>query len=864
MNCARWLAAFWLLAAGLSAPAQPKRIYLANDDHTDYLWSADEATYQAAFLQMLDYYLDLADATATNPPELQSRWNCDGHFWVWTYEKHRSPARFNRLIERMRSGHISAPLNPLVIVFGGTPAEAVIRSAYYPGHLERRFGLRFPLAYEIEDQTLPYGLGALWAGCGAKYSWKGICNCATRVPGIGSRRPYEIYYWTGPDGSRLLMKWNSLAKNDAMGGYAEARSPAAVVDYVDGNSTFTSRYPYQVIGAFGKGWDDLKTLTGEFITVASNKTTAARKVIVSNETDFFEDFAATYTNLPNFNASFGNEWELLVASLAEVSARVKRSVEKLRAAEALAALVSLQEPGFLANRAPDRDLAFMDLGMYFEHDWTADGAISRPARAAWQKRLAGEIESYVETLHRDAARALGGMIRRHGTGTNLQFFAFNSLGWTRTDAADIPFSETNAVHVIDLASAQKAPSQVVLLEGRRFLRVLAKDVPPVGYKVFEVRSGEGTRFSPAATLSGTNILENQLYRITLSGGGAITSLVDQGRGHREFVRVIGGRAMNDLGTGSGTIALENAGPVSVTLLATASTPLAHRTRLTLLRDSPRVELRSEITQNFSAVQTWAFGFNLDSPQVRHEEVGAVLRARLLTDGGHYAPTHARYDWLTLNHFADISGGGRGVTLANADCYYFRLGNSSTSRLDTNTPQLTVLAGGQVDGPKLGIENQDGDGYFLQRFALRTHGEFDAPEAMRFAVEFQNPLVTGVLSTGTAYPAASFSLLSISNPGVLLWALKPAEEGITNGLIARMWNLSTNATRLSLRLSSPLVRAHRTTHIETDLESVPLNNGVLSVAIKGQQFQTYRLIPSMNPVAADVSPRLLPEGKVSAD
>lgn len=63
------------------AQSGPKRIYIAPDDHTDYLWSADEETHRQVFIEMLDYYLNLADATEKNPPEHQSRWNCDGSLW---------------------------------------------------------------------------------------------------------------------------------------------------------------------------------------------------------------------------------------------------------------------------------------------------------------------------------------------------------------------------------------------------------------------------------------------------------------------------------------------------------------------------------------------------------------------------------------------------------------------------------------------------------------------------------------------------------------------------------------------------------------------------------------------------------------
>ncbi len=115
------------------ASAAQKRIYIANDDHTDYMWTANEAEYRTAFLEMLDYYLNLADSTAGNASPYQSRWNCDGTFWVWEYERNRSAAQFQRLINRIRDGHISVPLNPLCVVLGGAPAEAVLRGMYYPG-----------------------------------------------------------------------------------------------------------------------------------------------------------------------------------------------------------------------------------------------------------------------------------------------------------------------------------------------------------------------------------------------------------------------------------------------------------------------------------------------------------------------------------------------------------------------------------------------------------------------------------------------------------------------------------------------------------------------------------------------------------
>jgi alpha-mannosidase len=89
-----------------------------------------------------------------------------------------------------------------------------------------------------------------------------------------------------------------------------------------------------------------------------------------------------------------------------------------------------------------------------------------------------------------------------------------------------------------------------------------------------------------------------------------------------------------VGTG-GTLAVENAGPVSATLTAVAADPVAHTTRVTLIRGLNRIDIRNEITQNFGNVLKWRCGFEITTPEVWHEEVGAIIRAKYTTEGGHY-------------------------------------------------------------------------------------------------------------------------------------------------------------------------------------------------------------------------------------
>lgn len=831
-----------------------KRIYIAVDDHTDYMWTADEKAYKQAFLEMLDYYIDLADRTIkTEPSQYQSRFSCDGNIWMWIYEKNRTEEQFQKLIDCIKSGHINVPLTVLILCYGAMPAEAVIRSMYYSGSIERRYNLRFPMAAPMEDQTMPYGVASLWAGAGAKYCWMGICNCATRVL-FRKKRFYDIYWWTGLDKSRMLIKWNTYNKSKygrSLGGYAEARYPSEAISYVDKDRDFKTNYPYNIIGIFGKGHDDLMTKTDEFIDVAKKETTKNRQVIVSNIIDFFRDFEATYgETLPSFSASFGNEWELYTASMAELTARVKRSVEKLRCAEALATLVSLQEPNFMTKRKDDCEKAFIDMGLYWNHAWTADGSnISDDSYRDWVRKIAGNAENYVNTLYDDALKSLGSMIRKDGKFT--RFYAFNPISWKRTDVAEFIYNGKTPIHVIDISTGLETPSQIVQINGECRLRLLVEDVPPMGYKVFEIRPGEGNSFKESAAVNG-DLIENEFYRIKVSEYGAITSLIDKKHNNRELVRLIGNRAVNDLGSGPGMIEVENSGPVFTTIKATSQSPLKHTTRITLFRHSKRIDISNEIKQNFSSIgdnaPTWSFSFDLMYPDVWHEEIGAIIRAKLLTEGGHYSPTHARYDWLTLNHFADISDrNGFGVTLSNEDCCFMKIGNSNVYNLDVRTPQINVLVGGQIDGPKMGIPSQGGDSYFLQRFALKTHEKFSKAESMRFALEHQNPIVCGKITGGSQYPGTQFSLVNISDSNVLLWALKPHQDGISNnGIVMRLWNMGENNSDFTVSIpNGKVISAKELTHIETPVKNLQVKEGCLTASTTSFQMKSYGIVLCKN-------------------
>ena len=822
------------------AAAVPGRYYIGNDDHTDYMWAGDEAAYRQAFLNMLDYYMAQAENTAGNPVDARGRFNCDGSIWVWEYEHQRTPAQFQRLVSHLRDGTITMPLNTLVQLYGAMPAEAVLRSFYYAGRLERRLGLRFPLVVPMEDQTLPGGVASLWAGSGALYSWKGICDCNTPVD--VTSRPRDIYRFTGPDGQSVLMKWNGYFGNQSLGGYAEARNPVAAVSLMQTDPTFLARWPWPVAAAFGYGWDDLQTTTDAFVQASLQLSDSSRRVIVSNEVDFFRDFETTNgASLGSYGASFGNDWDLLPAAMGEVTAAMKRGVEKLRTAEALATVASLHDAGFMDGRTTARDSAMMACGLYYDHSWGPGPAVSEAQRAAWQRRIQGALTGYVDQLAADGLARLGTLVAQPpGVERHV---VFNPVSWTRTDAADLAVSTPAPVHVVDVASGAEVPSQPVVVDGQARVRILAQDVPSVGYRVYEVRPGAGGTFPASASVS-LPAADNAYYRVTLGAHGQLTSLVDHKDGDRELA---GAGGLHDLGTGTGAVTLESAGPVSTTLRVVAGGTPSHETRVTLYASGvDRVDVEGRVTENFGDEEAYAYDFDLPGMALRHEEVGMIARVARLADGGDYANEDTRTDFLTLNHFVDLSQAGRGVTLSAWDSPFFQAGNSTTTFLDGTTPRVRCVVGmpGQYATTMTG---QAGDAFFLDRFALRTHGAWDPAAAMRFALEHQDPLVaTRVTGDAAApLPADDWSLVTIDSPDVLLWALKPAEEGSAQGgVIARVWNLAETPRAMALALPDRgMGGARHVTHIETDLRAATLLGGALVDTLQRQQLHTYRVFPA---------------------
>jgi alpha-mannosidase len=186
---------------------------------------------------------------------------------------------------------------------------------------------------------------------------------------------------------------------------------------------------------------------------------------------------------------------------------------------------------------------------------------------------------------------------------------------------------------------------------------------------------------------------------------------------------------------------------------------------------------------------------------------------------------------------NVGNAQESITLSNADCLFFKQGNSTTQFLDENSPVIHILIGGQVN-ENLGVIKQDGDTLFHQHFSILPHGSsFNQSESMRFSLEHQNPLVAGKVHGSGTWTEKEYSFFNNDNPNTILWTIKPGED---EGLIIRIWNLESKPAETRATFGLPLQKAMLTSHVETDISEIPVASNSILANLNQHQLKTFHI------------------------
>jgi alpha-mannosidase len=470
--------------------------------------------------------------------------------------------------------------------------------------------------------------------------------------------------------------------------------------------------------------------------------------------------------------------------------------------------------------------------------------------------------------------ALVSKVDTRGPGTPI--VVFNPLGWARSDIVEVEVGIGRAdIDEVELRDPQGRPTPLQLLEkvpyadgGIRTARMafVARDVPALGYAVYHVAP---VPRQTSVTVAGGPfprefVAENEYYRVTIDRqNGAITQIrlkegdrdVLSGRGNvvarqqdrgdlwelnhgldggsriamttRQPVPGRGQAAFSDEGDGKeGTVQI---GPLFTEVKVDRDFGKGKfATTVRVYQGLRRIEVTTRLVNAEKYVRYQAlFPTAIAGGKTTHEiPFGAIDR-----------PAGIEFP---AQNWVDHGDGRHGLALLNVGLP----GNVTTD----GTMMISLLrshnlgAYGFGGGYEPGMSSESGFQIGQERtmrYALVPHaGDWRDARVYRDGLEFNQPLLARPVLAHEGKLPAQWGLLSVSNPDVVVSALKPGSQGTA---VLRVYEATGRAASgVKVAFNAPVAEAKDANLMEDGEAALDVQGGALTFDLHPYQIRTFRL------------------------
>jgi len=846
-------------------PEKKWRVYLVEAIHVDIGYTGLQTDVATLLCDNIDKHMAFLASTADRPEGSRPKWNFEAAWQIEQYAKHRPAEKVNELMKWVRSGRCTLQAFYVNELTGLCTAEELVRLLYPARALEREHNVSVTSAMVTDAPTHTWFLPTVLASAGIKYLSVG------QNGGVPDRRPKSNpFYWVGPDGSEVLVA-HSL-------GYARCagvvNNPAALRNRI--NEIVGLDSPYDAVLLHGmysdnhplmkKGHSDYHEKLLDW-----NRRYAYPKLICASADEYFRYMESKYGDrIPHLRGDWGADWEDGAASSSAETALNRETHELLDVAERLATICSILDPDY-SYPAKDVDQAYRHMLLYDEHTWGAWCSVSQPESDQTLKQW--KIKSgYARQAHEAARRiqdeALMKLCAKVSTppGEGTTILVFNSDGQERTGLvrASLPDSlkEERILRCTDCVTDGEIPCQRV---GDR-LCFVARAVPPLGYKTFRVVPKKVRDFRKAVFFK-PNSVENRFYRVTFdTKTGGLTSIYDKELKRElldnnsplrcnQYIYDTNGvldmawrRGVKDRKAADSRFSPEKAevsvgvnGPVLGSMTAKTKAKGASSIEQTVILYSglKRIDIVNRITKEKTydiEELYYAFPFGVESPRFHFELGGAII------DGERDMLPCANRNWISVQRWVDVSNDNWGVTWAPVDAPLVTPSSLSDRWMEPFPPKNASLFSLLMTNVWRTNYKAGQWGDFTFRYAITSHeGPLNRMAATCFGREVARPLVACVLVEKGAgsLPAKSWSFGKIDGRGVVLQALKQAEDG--DGLIVRLRDVSGARQRAGFHVTGFDAReAIRTDALEKNAEPLNVEGNTVPVSLKANGMASLRL------------------------
>ena len=489
------------------------------------------------------------------------------------------------------------------------------------------------------------------------------------------------------------------------------------------------------------------------------------------------------------------------------------------------------------------------------HDDLTGTSIPQAYELSWNDELVS-ANQFAGVLTSSTA-AVGSQLDTQGKGIPL--IIYNPLSASRRDQVEatvrFPGSAPAAVRVIDRATDQEVLAQVLERHGNQARILFLAEVPSVGFKVFEVRSGP-SKGVPSSLKVTQSSLENARYLAKIDSNGDLSSIVDK-ETSQELLRAPirlelrdnpspdkpAWRILYDTVNAppreyvtAPRFRIVERGParaaVEVIRRAAGSTFVQ---RIRLAEGGDRLEVENLVDwKSPNTLLKAAFPFTASNPKATYDlDLGTIARGNNTAD--HYEVPAQKWADLT------DAGGAFGAAILNDSKYGWDKPADVVLR-------LTLIHTARGKAYPYQSSNDLGHHRFI--YAVAGHrGDWRSGRVPARAAALNQPLVAFQTTPHAGSLGRSFSLLSLDDASgeVAVRALKKAEDG--EEIVLRVQEQYGRAVQARIRFAGELKEAREINAAEEAVGSFAPSGAELGVDLKPYQPRTFALRLSPRPGAS---------------
>src|SRR6266403_1377106 len=802
------------------APPRRWTLYWIASSHTDVGLTA----LQQEGLETHRRNLDAALARLPAHPDF--RWTAECALQLISYVENRAPAAGEALARAIRDGKIGVSAVFAQPLTGILDHETFARLVWPAGLFAREHGLGYQAAQLADVPGQSHTFPTLLAASGVRYLASAV-NPERAAPllspadavraqlGGGEWTTYpQLYWWEGPDGSRVL-HWRADQYADGLRfGFdvGPAEMGRRLSDWLLTHPVFLSPgYPYDVVllaGATGdNGLLDERVVANveEF-----SRRFAYPRLVTARPEEFFREVERRWgTKLPVRRGDTGCYREDGAASTAAELGRYRAAQLVARAAQLLALWDEKTEPrdGGAAERIEQRAGArrnmWRDLLLFGEHTWGSPAGEADPdgaeGAAQWQHKRRF-LDGGAAAADAQVAAALLRIGLSTGGSGGPGRVVLNASSWARSDVVRVPHGAGRRL----VQDGREWPA-VDLPDGSAL--VVARDVPALGYLVL----AESERAANPPRDDGAT-LEAQAggFHVVLDpASGAIRSLTTGNGVERVRAALVSARRERLPGIGA-RLVVERAlqGCTGVT------------TVVTLYDELPWLDIENRITKPATLAQEAlyaAFPFALAKPTVEVE----VPLGRMTVE--HDQQPGSCRDWYCHAHWVWLRDAAGGMLWSGPDTPLFTLNDIFRGQWRRRIEPDGTLFSYVLHNywPTNFAPRQGGELSFRYRISALPRGG-DRAEPVRRGWAACDPLYVSApyASVGAGPLPRKDSALFIPDQGVAVVGVKPADDRA--GAVVKLVDVAGGARAVAVWPGACAFRgARRTNFVEMNGDRVPV-------------------------------------------